>query len=202
MQLFKIIFSFIALGGAGAGATYAIIRLNKAPIWLMIVSLMLGSATLIYALLELPHVVDAVDLAYDKGEGFFRRHFQPSISSKLEPPLPAATASPIAEPPDNIPSGQPLPTPQITQAPSLFPSGQQSALPDTPDTQTEAVHLAVHEGAAFQLILGKTYILDAPLGYTVGYRSDEGTVSLYRDGRELRIACTSSFKTFARRSKY
>jgi len=56
MQLFKFTLSFLAIGGA----SYALIKLNEAPAWLIAATLAMAGAALITSLPELPRAIAAV----------------------------------------------------------------------------------------------------------------------------------------------
>ena len=69
------------------------------------------------------------------------------------------------------------------QSPNL-PTGIGGLLPE-PELQIESnTQLNIFEGAAYKLAADKIYFLQAPLGYTVGYRIEDGSLILYRDGRD------------------
>jgi hypothetical protein len=102
---------------------------------------------------------------------------------------------------------KPLNPDDVKSQPQAPPSASQSSSPPgsllpPSELQIETnTHLTVYEGAVYRLASGRTYFLEAPLGYTVGYRADEGSVTVFRDGKE-RIYCSIGFWTFARVSKY
>jgi hypothetical protein len=214
VQLFKIVIAFLSVGGA----SYALFRVEKAPTWLKFTSVILALVAMIYALAELPRVFDAL-LETSKKIGALLPHPIRSPGDVTPPPAPlpspmAPTVTPPAlpSPPVSPPAPPPLslsPPGKQTEAmpaPQAPPGSKSDAAPDfdpPDDTPVESnSNLKIYEGVTFKLAGGRTYYLDAPLGYTVGYYVSEGSLDVYRDGK-LRYECyESGFKTFARVSRF
>jgi hypothetical protein len=229
MSLFKFVLAFFSVGMGGV--TFTLIKMNKAPLWLKVVSLMMATATLIFALPELPRGFDAVRETWGKIDELLSRRSArvptaspPSLSASDPPirssptvePANSATIAPTyggsakttAEHEINAVTPVPSPadvkplTPDDVRASTPAQSAE-SLFPQEQELQVERnTHLFVNAGAKYKLAAGKAYFLEAPLGYTVGYLVDDGTVTLYRDGEGRRFCIEGPFKTFARISKY
>ena len=68
MQILKIVFALIAIGGPG----YALFKFSHdAPPWVKILSLVAGVATLIGTIIVLPQALDALELTLHRLSGYF-----------------------------------------------------------------------------------------------------------------------------------
>jgi hypothetical protein len=91
MQLIKITFAFLAIGGIGATG-YALFKLSHdAPAWVRALSTVMGVAALISALVVLPQALDAVEQSIDRVGRWFvpseeelRRRAESEASRKAE----------------------------------------------------------------------------------------------------------------------
>ncbi len=93
MHLVKIVFSFLAVGGAA----YALIRLDAAPAWLKAVSLTMAFAALIIAL---PHLPQAIDALGDSGRKIAELFPSPSLPrQEYVRPWPAPEPRQVYTPP-------------------------------------------------------------------------------------------------------
>jgi hypothetical protein len=134
---------------------------------------------------------------------------RPTTSNTNVPPLPPRASAAERAIDAAVPRPSQVETKTLTPEDVLKPPPpafhpQASAEPEASPSELQVEtnpHLPVYEGAIYKLASGKTYFLDAPLGFTVGYRADEGAFNLYRDG-EFRINCSIAFRTYARVSKY
>lgn len=85
MQLLKIVFTLIAVGGSG----YALFRFSRnAPGWVKILSLILGFSTLVGVMIALPQAFDALEQTGRKVASYFT----PSKPNPARLPRPTVNA--------------------------------------------------------------------------------------------------------------
>jgi hypothetical protein len=104
MQLFKVVFTLIAVGGP----SYALFRISRiAPGWVKILSFILGFSTLIGTMIVLPQALDALEQTARKVAGYFApsesdQHQQAQIEQKRkadEQTRPRPVDGPVQQPP-------------------------------------------------------------------------------------------------------
>jgi hypothetical protein len=196
----KFIFAFLSIGGAG----YALIKVNETPFWLKAVIVMTAIAAFIVALPDLPRGFDAARETWNKIEPYLpHRSTPPTTTPTPTVPSPSDRDLPAVPPTVDKPLSSTPQTPSISTPPDVQPLGP-SALPREPELQIQKnTQLSIFEGATYKLAAEKTYVLQAPLGYTVAYYIEDGSLTLYRDGKTNRRGCRDRFfKTFARISQY
>jgi hypothetical protein len=102
MHFFKLALSFLAIGGA----TYALIKIEKAPAWLVAASILMALATLITALPQLPGAIDGLVNAIKKLDEMIRPQrpegeYEPGSSAKttfMYAPFPTRCAALVMSP--------------------------------------------------------------------------------------------------------
>jgi hypothetical protein len=98
MHFFKFAVSFLAVGGA----TYALIKINEAPPWLIAATLAMAIAALITSLPYLPQAIDAIESAAKKIAAMV-----PATPPPARPPVRQEPSTPRYEPPQPAPEYRP-----------------------------------------------------------------------------------------------